>query len=590
MKRKAVYKQITEHIAMIGIVIFLLAVCIFFFAVGERAQIAVQDNLDLFQAQYRMLQNTHSFFGKETAAPFLHGISRNTLPSALQLPGLLYVFFPAYTAYILALLFKIAIGTLSMVLLAETLLGEETVVRYRNATLFAAFAYGLISFFPAFGIAFASIPLAVHFFIRLYRENGKACGKYLAALLLYPFVSYLSYFGMVLIGYFVLASVCLMVKDRRFHGKLLLGCVLLFAGYLCFEHRLFAQILLQNEPTIRETMVIASLSAREIAGMVFEGFAEGMFHAHSMQKYFVMPVVFIWVLLRLLTGWKKGDVIRKRCGEIGKWALITIVFNSLIYGLYYWKPLRDLVELLLPPLKGWQFNRTMFFNAFLWYLVFLAAAIDLCRMAGDGARDRRVTAGACAMAALFVLLLPARYNDLRNTGRSLVYEWVRGKKADELNYGEFYSTDLFDEIKEEIGYRGEWALAYGMHPAVLEYNGIATLDGYLGFYSQAYKEEFRKIIAPALERMPATKAYYDDWGARCYLYSGTEDSVVQAVRRYPADTYDHTLYVDADAIRALDGKYLFSRIPVENTEELGFTLRGTYENAVYQIYVYAIES
>ena len=61
-------------------------------------------------------------------------------------------------------------------------------------------------------------------------------------------------------------------------------------------------------------------------------------------------------------------------------------------------------------------------------------------------------------------------------------------------------------MKEDIGYEGEWSAAYGLHPAVLEYNGIATLDGYLGFYPQSYKEDFRRIIAPALERVEASRA------------------------------------------------------------------------------------
>ena len=589
MNKKNGQNQITEHIAMIGIVIFLFAAAAFFFLVGERAQIAVQDNLDLFQAQYQMMKNTGSFFGTETQAPFLHGISRDVLPSALQLPGLLYVFFSSYTAYVLSYLLKIMIGTLSMVLLAETLFGEETVVRYKNAVLFATFAYGLISFFPAFGIAFASIPLAVHVFIRLYRaKEKKTCALYLAALFFYPVLSYFSYFGIFLVGYALFASLCLMIKDKRFHVRLLLGSVLLFAGYACFEYRLFRQILIGAEPTIRESMVIASLSGRDLLSMIWEGFAEGMFHAPAMQKYFVIPVVMIWLILHALFSPRDLSEERKRLYAAAKWILITIIFNSLLYGLYYLKPLRDFVEVLLPPLKGWQFNRTMFFNPFLWYLLFMAAVIDLCKMAGDTERDRRVTTGACAIAVILVLVLPARYNDLCNTAKSLAYETIRGGKVNDLNYGEFYSTTLFEEAKEEIDYAGEWALAYGLHPAILEYNGIATLDGYLGFYSQAYKEEFRRIIAPALERMPATKNYYDDWGARCYLYSGTEDRVVQAIRRYPVDTFGHTLYVDADAIRALDGRYLFSRIPVENAQELGFTLKGVFENEVYRIYVYEI--
>ena len=74
------------------------------------------------------------------------------------------------------------------------------------------------------------------------------------------------------------------------------------------------------------------------------------------------------------------------------------------------------------------------------------------------------------------------------------YEILKGKESNDLSYGEFYSEELFAKAKEDIGYNGEWSAAYGFHPAILEYNGISTLDGYLGFYSQDYKDRFRKVI------------------------------------------------------------------------------------------------
>lgn len=137
-----------------------------------------------------------------------------------------------------------------------------------------------------------------------------------------------------------------------------------------------------------------------------------------------------------------------------------------------------------------------------------------------------------------------------------------------------------------MGYQGEWSAAYGFHPAVLEYNGIATLDGYLGFYSQQYKEEFRKIIAPALERVEATRIYYDDWGARAYLYSGTDLSIVNATKTVYATDYD--IYIDVDAFRKLGGEYIFSRIELGNAKEVGLELlmSDTAEDGSCTVYVY----
>ena len=127
-----------------------------------------------------------------------------------------------------------------------------------------------------------------------------------------------------------------------------------------------------------------------------------------------------------------------------------------------------------------------------------------------------------------------------------------------------------------------------MHPAVLEYNGIATLDGYLGFYSQQYKEDFRRIIAPALERVEQTRIYYDDWGARAYLYSGTDLSIVSATKTVYAT--DNDIYIDGAAFRELGGEYIFSRIELSNAGEAGLELltSDTAKDESCTVYVYRV--
>ena len=175
-----------------------------------------------------------------------------------------------------------------------------------------------------------------------------------------------------------------------------------------------------------------------------------------------------------------------------------------------------------------------------------------------------------------------------HTCKNKALEILKGKEADEMNYEEFYSRELFEKIKGEIGYEGEWSAAYGFHPAVLEYNGIATLDGYLGFYPQQYKEDFRKVIAPAIERMESSRIYYDDWGARAYLYSGTEASVVSHLKSF--EPLDKDLYIDGKAFGEMGGKYIFSRFELDNENEIEMELIGVYgtDRNPYAVYVYAL--
>ena len=139
---------------------------------------------------------------------------------------------------------------------------------------------------------------------------------------------------------------------------------------------------------------------------------------------------------------------------------------------------------------------------------------------------------------------------------------------------------------EGIHYQGEKSVAFGFHPAVLYYNGIHTLDGYLSWFSQSYKEEFRRLIAPALERNEEKRDYYDGWGGRAYIYpvAGT----YEPVRVMPYEEED--IYFDPDVFAEMSGKYVFSRVKISNAEEMNLELQGVYQNekTPYVIYVYCL--
>ena len=260
--------------------------------------------------------------------------------------------------------------------------------------------------------------------------------------------------------------------------------------------------------------------------------------------------------------------------------------------------------MLFPPLKGFQFNRTVFFSPFLWYASLFIICYRLYVYAGTvyTGRNRNLIKHSASvirsgsvlllLAAIAVILLqPSRYNDLYHSAYGVVYRAAHdGKGTDTMDWKEFYSQKLFTQIKEDLHYSpDEWSVAYGMYPAVLEYNGIATLDGYLGFYSQEYKEAFRKVIAPALTRVPASKAYYDNWGARCYLYSGT-DPAIQLYTKSLTGLTDPAIYIDAKALADLGCKYVFSRVVFSNAEQVGLIFVKAYgtDSDPYMVYVYTV--
>lgn len=582
--------------------VLLTAGCIGTFALtflffGEESYLTVQDNLDLFVAHFQVMSHSDTWFAQGAQVPMLGGISRDCLSGEWNLYNILFAFLPVFPAYMTGYFLKIGIGIGSFVLLAKDIYKEDF-AKYRGIAWAAGLCYGILPLFPAYGIAFASVPLAVLILRKIYFGEGKL---WYAALFGYPFLSYFSYFGFFILAYLVCAVVILSVRDKKICGRLFGALFVLAAGYVCFEYRLFGQMLFSDVPTIRETMVESNLGFSEILKEIWGAFVQPVFHAASDHAYFVLPVctaVLIWQAI-LAVKRRKGMMQHNtpigaqnavEAGSFGKsallWTILFIIFNCIIYGIYFWGGFRRLFETIVPPLKGFQFNRTVFFNPFLWYAAFFLA-LKFLYDRGRVFWRRAANLLACIGVAVIVMT-PAVYNEFYYTVYHQLYRAVKHTDVNMLNFREYFSADLMEQIKADIGYDGEYSAGYGLNPAVLEYSGISTLDGYLGFYPQSYKEEFTKLILPSYERVPEWQTYYGEWGARAYLYAGSGESIYNPYRNQPLE--DRHLYLDSEQFVKMGGKYLFSRYELDNAEELGFFLRGIYsdDDSPYTVYLYEI--
>ena len=312
-------------------------------------------------------------------------------------------------------------------------------------------------------------------------------------------------------------------------------------------------------------------------------FAMASFHSQDSHTYVVLPVVLI-ALIVINVGYVMTKNYKKILSDPVNLVMIWILFNVLIFGLYQFAPFRRLFEMLVPLLTGFEFARTAYFNTFLWYA---ELALVCVRLYESGRKSRRIWANAIVTAAvIIVMFVPQVYNDFYYTCYNQAYKIIKHKETSTVNYDEFYSSELFDHVKDSIAYEGEWSAAYGMHPAVLNYNGIATIDGYLGFYPQTYKDRWIRLEAPAFAGSPSIRDYFVGWGARVSLYSGSDENTYAPYREM--SLRDHRLMVDTDELKDMDCKYVFSRIRLDNADEIGFKLIGTYDghDSPYTIYVY----
>lgn len=558
------------------VLLFLVGEAVVFFTLGENIYVSMHDNLDLHVADYHILSETGTFFSHNVDLPLLNGINRDYFASELSVYSLLYYIFPTSTAYITGIILKTMIALVSVILLAKDIL-RENYKKYECIVVLSGFAFGILPLYPAFSFPFVSLPLVILLFRRIYRKP-----KIITYLLLflYPLLSYFTFFGIFILGYLLLAIIMMWIRDKKLSFPLIGGLLVLSAGFIAFEYRLFGIMLFDQTPTIRDTMVQGSYGLKEVIGAVIETFTKGVFHADAVHTWFVFPVCILYFICQNFI-YIKNKAFKAMRTDMINLILLFIMINCIIYGLYYVEGLRSFVEALIPPLKGFQFTRTVFFNPFLWYTAFF---IILSRL-----YDRNLIKAAniiVLVSVLVILFTGTKYNDLYSTAFNYAYRLIKQKPSNSLTYKEFYSEELFAGIMEDIGYKGEKSAAYGMHPAVLQYNGIFTLDGCLSYFPQEYKEQFRTIIAPSLDRVESFRIYYDDWGARAYFFAGVDENVYEPVRKL--EISDPNLYIDGAAFRDMGGKYIFSRLEIANADKLGLALHGIYtqESSPYTIYLY----
>lgn len=566
------------HWIIAGAVIIMEAAVLFLFR--DKIYVGICDNLDLFITQLKVLKDQHAFFSQGVSLPVMQKLDRNYFPSEWSLYNLLYLIFPDLYAYIAGVLLKTVIAVFSSVLLAGTVL-QERFCRYEKIIVLTAVTYGLLPLYPMYGICFASIPLVIYILLKIYRKEHK---MWYIALFCYPFVSYFTFFGAFILGYLLMAAMVLWVRDRKCPLRLFASAGILMAGYVCFEYRLFQIMLFSDIATIRETMVIADFRGKELWNCTWDVFLHGISHADAVHTFLVLPVCGVYFMIL-----NAGLVIKKQYREMLKnpfnLLLVFILFNSVVYALYYWEPMRNLIAAVLPPLKGFQYGRTAFFNPFAWYAAFFLVLKDCYD------HKKQMLAGGIGIAALLVVLgTQTEYNDFYNTCYHNLYRMVKHTEGNQLSYGEFDAKGLFAQIKEDVAYQPEeGACAYGFHPAVLQYNGITTIDGYCGYYAQDYKEKFRTIIAPVLAEQPGWQTYYDDWGCRAYLFPPSQDNLYDFGANSSASPMP--IQIDEQALAEMECKYIFSRFEITNAEQeqLDFVKKYEKSDIPYSIYLYELK-
>jgi len=311
---------------------------------------------------------------------------------------------------------------------------------------------------------------------------------------------------------------------------------------------------------------------------------KGYYHAASMQALVIIPSIVISLFIFLSKRNKEKsfntDEGCKALFEISTLigvVILSFCFISAAEDANWLEPIKNLI----PPLKGFSFQRAFVLNRPLWFILFTAVLLYLSKY-------RRLI----FLIPLFIIgqagysmMYTGPYND-----SSLTYarKIMKSIKDSNVTWNEFYDEDLFLQIKDDIDYQGEPVVAVGFHPFVLTYNHFNTIDAYLSYYPAEDAIKFRKLIAPELDVNEHAKKYYDSWPGRRYIYNkGLSYEPTRNKGVHPIE-----LRIDMNVfINDYSGKYFISRAPFSNADILDLELCGHWSHnlSIYDMYVYKVK-
>lgn len=566
-------------VALIALVLVVLPGVLY---VGNGVHIPVipHDQLD---DQVICYMESAKHLGESYYIEFMGGQSSSALVTNVPGMQLFYFLLPPVTAFACNLLFVMTVSFISLYVFLQ-LLGVRD-----SAGALVSLAFSYLPFYSVYGLSSMGVPLIL-VALFLVAERDKLLLPVLLCIV-YTFFS-----SLVWIGF----AVCFMLSICAFHyafrrmwrvfrgvGLLL---IITIGTYIVFNLDMLSSILLSGVEGHRSEFALNPEEASLYA--IWDFFLQGYYH--SVSNHFFLAVVdiaafgggCIWVL-RNLRNERASAPVKRLLKYIGL-GLMTALFIAVFKVAYHSSLAIELRYLLPDSLRSFQLDRFYWLYPSIWYVTTGLAFEMLLRI---GSLQKNVF---FAWAAILVSIAMTLGTSLQN---NVVLEnansMLSNRSSSLITWEQFYSEDLFDQIKEDIGKTSDGALervvSVGIHPAVALYNGLSTLDGYSTNYPLTYKHDFSRLIEGELAKSDTIKSYFWDWGNRCYVFSHELGLNFLIPRDSGIVLRDFSLNVDV--LKEMGAGYVISAVPITNCNQIGLTEIGCYrtEQSYYELWLYKVK-
>lgn len=557
-------KSLSSKTLLIFGIILISLVFIPYVFWGENAHIRVHDNLDSNVVWVKMILNQSGIFMPPLATVYqpMDGLPHSSVYSCYDLSLIGFSLFGTFWGYIFNMYIIALIGFFGMYFLLKKFVLTSTTSSY--IIFGVALCYGLLPFW-SFTASVAGLPFIFYLFLNIRSGNNKIW--YWIGIILYGFYSSLILTGV----FFLLLMSCLLIYDtivkKRFNKFLLLAIITLTSSYIISHLPLFMSHLSPSFISHRTEFghVFDKDTGKAIKRSIYlflKGDSYGLDNAHAMtlHRYAIISVILAFVLM----------IWRKSINKLFIVILAFIVFSTVLYGFMEWsgtEELREIMNEIIPI----DVKRFYWFQPLCWYLLM---AISFATIHNSGRYGKYI--------ALAFLLFQIGY--VFQNQDYFINKWVP-------TYKQFYSEKQFDEIKSYIGkdlntYR---VLSIGLIPAISQYNGMYTLDGFSADYPVEYKHKFGKMMDAELKKDENLYNYFHLWGSCCCAFSGELGPNYMWTYKAELPEIQHLQY-DFDILRQLGGNYILSatKINIDNIPDMRFMKVFKSKEYYWTIYLYEI--
>lgn len=589
--------KITNRMFLMAGLLLVLLSQIPYLVLGQGAAVPYHDQLDGELIAY-IYQAKYLFTGQNIIPEFMQGASKTALCPPAPLAVLLFKMLPPFAAYLVmqtlgqltafAGMFSLMYKLLSY---CKTRSGSREDEAVGDRTMGAkwipfvtALFYAYLPFLPVYGLSQYGMPLLLLCIWRLYEGKKEKISMLYVAV--YAAMSSLVLCGFAWLAIWAAALLILCVRRRlKEHRAFGAGFLAMLGVYVIENYALIGQMLgIGNAAVSHKSEYVLTGGAFLNTFWNYLGYND----AHSTDNH-------LWILFLALVLLVCIFICKKKCSARMRCAAGVACINlglivSLCLAAALWECAAGVsVREHLGAMGAFRLSRVIWLAPMLWQIE-LGFCVEIL---WNAKAWRRWTGYGISVAFLGMMAVLT----LKNALVKPCLQQILQPDYDVISYEDYLAIGVMEQVEaflaeEEGMQKEEYRVAsLGIDPAAALYHGFYCVDGYSNNYDLAYKQAFRRVIAPELERSEYLRDYYDGWGNRCYLFSA-ECPGYYTVEK---DGFFYSdLQIDTKALKEMGCDYLLSAAWVADAEkknlkllnEEGIETPGSY----YRIFIYRIIS